>query len=78
MTVQLESNKSSDTSPCDCCDELLIDYIDSFASDIARLRQDVREIVSEEIDKKLDRLDALIRQSRKPKPYIEVGYRGGS
>jgi U3 small nucleolar ribonucleoprotein component len=71
--IKVPSNK--DTVPSDCCDELLIEYIDSFNANIAHLRQDIREIVSEEVDKKLEWLIREFRESRKPKKYVEVGYR---
>jgi hypothetical protein len=50
------------------CDDIIIDYIDSLGSNIANLRQDFRIIVREELTK-------LLRELRKPKPYVEVGYR---
>ena len=49
-------DRDNKLTPCDCCDELLIEYIDSFGSNVANLRKDLRQIVSEEIDKKFDRL----------------------
>jgi hypothetical protein len=72
QVVKKPNNKSS--VPCDCCDELLIEYIDAFGSNIARLRQDIREIISDEVDKKFS---ALLRELRRPQPYIERerGYR---
>ena len=73
-----EDKLNVNPSPCDCCNELLIEYIDSFGSNIANLRQDLRGIVQEEINKKFEEFERLIRQLRKPRPYVEVGYRGGS
>lgn len=55
------------------CDDILIDYIDSFGSNIANLRKDIRDIVREEIQIEFSK---LVRELRKPKPYIERGYRG--
>lgn len=62
-------------SPCDC-DELLIEYIDSFGSNLANLRQDIRGIVREELEQIVgEELQRLLSELRRPKPYIERGYR---
>ena len=43
MTSNNNLPNKGNVSPCDCCDELLMEYIDSFGSNIANLRQDVRD-----------------------------------
>jgi hypothetical protein len=40
---------------------------------MARLRRDLPEIIKEEIQIQFSK---LLRELRKPKPYVEVGYRG--
>jgi hypothetical protein len=74
-SIKVQSNKDTVT-PCDC-DELLIEYVDAFGSNLANLRQDVRGIVREEFEDFIrEEFHKLVRELRKPKPYVEVGYRG--
>jgi hypothetical protein len=55
----------------------LEDRIDCTNRSIARLRPDIRQIIRDEIRNALDeKYDDLVRELRKPKPYVEAGYRG--
>ena len=66
------TNNKRDNKVSDCCDDILIDYIDSFGSNLANLRQDIRSIIREEVEQAIKHL----RDSNpSPKKYVEVGYR---
>lgn len=44
---------------------------------IAKIRPDIREIVREELTSVIEEaLSKAVKELRKPKPYMEVGYRG--
>ena len=65
--LPLKDNDNDFTDPCDQQEEI-IDKIDCLQRDFAGFKAFLIQYINEAID-------SALREKRKPKPYVEVGYR---
>ena len=69
MSIENKQNNKVSGTNTDSKDEIIIDKVDCLQRDFAGFKGFLIQYID-------DKIDSAVREIRKRKPYVEVGYRG--